>query len=89
MTVDAEGGLWVALWGGSAVHHYSPAGELLDTLALPVTQVSACTFGGPDLDELYITTSAEGLPQGAQPQAGALFMARPGVRGLPALPFRG
>lgn len=89
MTVDAEGHLWVALWGGSAVHRYTPDGTLDAVVELPVTQVSACTFGGPELDELYITTSRQGLPAGRQPQAGALFRARPGVRGLPALAFAG
>lgn len=84
MTVDAEGQLWVALWGGSAVRCYSAKGELLDHVTLPVSQVTACTFGGPALDELFITTSRQGVPEGEQPEAGALFRYRPGVRGLPA-----
>jgi sugar lactone lactonase YvrE len=49
---------------------------------VPVSQVSSCAFGGPSLDELYITTSREG-PGEREPQAGALFMSRPGVRGVP------
>jgi len=81
MTVDAEGGLWVALWGGSAVHRYTPDGRLDEVVELPVTQVTACTFGGPDLDELYVTTSRQGLVPSDQPAAGAVFRARPGVRG--------
>ncbi len=83
MTVDSEGNLWVALWGGGAVHCYSPEGRLREQIAVPATQVTACTFGGPDLDELYITTSRQTVPRGTQPEAGALFRARPGVRGLP------
>jgi sugar lactone lactonase YvrE len=93
LTVDAEGCLWVALFGGSAVHRYSPDGELLAVVPIPAAQVTACTFGGPDLDRLYVTTSREGLDaeaRGEQPLAGALFTADvPGVRGLPVLEFAG
>jgi sugar lactone lactonase YvrE len=88
LTVDAEGNLWVALWGGGAVRCYHPDGQLLEHLPLPVTQVTACTFGGPDLDELYITTSRQGVDRDTQPEAGALFRARPGVRGQPARCYR-
>ncbi|WP_312861294.1 SMP-30/gluconolactonase/LRE family protein [Amycolatopsis endophytica] len=84
LTVDAEGNLWVALWGGGAVHCYTPEGVQVARAAFPVTQVTACTFGGPDLDELYVTTSRQGVAEGTQPEAGALFRLRPGVRGLPA-----
>lgn len=87
MTIDADGRLWVALWGGSGVRCYRPDGKLEEHVPLPVTQVTACTFGGPGLDELYITTSRQGLAEGAQPEAGALFRYRPGVRGLPALTY--
>jgi sugar lactone lactonase YvrE len=87
MTVDAEGRLWVALWGGGGVRCYRPDGALEEHVPLPVTQVTACTFGGPELDELYITTSRQGVPEGAQPEAGALYRYRPGVRGLPVLSF--
>ena len=93
LTVDAEGCLWVALFGGAAVHRYTPDGELLAVVPLPVEQVTACTFGGPELDRLYITTSREGLDadaRAAQPLAGALFCVDvPGVRGLPVLEFAG
>ena len=86
MTVDAEGGLWVALWGGNAVHRYEPDGTLSEVIDVPARQVSACTFGGADLDELYITTSRQDLAGDDDPLAGSLFLAHPGVRGLPALP---
>ncbi|SFK40189.1 Sugar lactone lactonase YvrE [Amycolatopsis sacchari] len=86
MTVDADGRLWIALWGGSAVRCYRPDGTLEDHVELPASQVTACTFGGADLDELYITTSQQGVD--GQPEAGALFRYRPGVRGLPVLPYR-
>jgi sugar lactone lactonase YvrE len=51
--------------------------------------VTACTFGGPDLDELYITTSREGDDTDAHPTAGALYRHQPGARGRPVLPFAG
>jgi sugar lactone lactonase YvrE len=89
LTVDSEGGVWVALYGGSAVRRYTPDGRLDDVIELPVAQVTACTFGGPRLDELYITTSRENVPEGEQPEAGSVFRARPGVTGLPVVPFAG
>lgn len=89
LTVDAEGGVWVALWGGSAVHRYDPAGTLSAVVEVPAAQVSACTFGGDDLGTLYVTTSRENLPDHEDPQAGSLFAVRPGVTGLPVLPFAG
>ncbi len=89
MTIDAEGGLWVAVWGGGAVHRYLPDGRLDEVIELPARQVSACTFGGPELDQLFITTSREDLPDDVQPLAGALFRARPGVRGRPTPMFAG
>jgi sugar lactone lactonase YvrE len=93
LTVDAEGCVWVALFAGAAVHRYSPDGELLAVVPLPVAKVTACTFGGPALDRLYITTSREGLDadaRAAQPLAGALFCVDlPGVHGLPVLEFAG
>jgi sugar lactone lactonase YvrE len=89
LCVDAEGYVWVALWGASAVHRISPDGKLDGIVHVPCTHVSACTFGGPALDTLYITTSKNGIPPGAEPEAGALFAVRPGVTGQPALPFRG
>lgn len=89
MTVDAEGRLWIALWGGAGVRCYTTDGALAEHVPLPARLVTACTFGGPALDELYITTSRQGLPDGEQPEAGALFRYRPGVRGLPAHTFAG
>lgn len=85
VTVDSEGGLWVALWGGGAVHHYSPEGTLLDVVELPVPRVTACTFGGPELDRLYITTSRVDTDITAHPEAGAVFRTSPPVPGLPTL----
>jgi sugar lactone lactonase YvrE len=89
LTVDAEGGVWLALMEGSAVHRYAPSGALDAVITLPVSQVTACTFGGPDLGTLYVTTSQIGADTAAQPASGALFAMRPGVRGRPAESFAG
>jgi sugar lactone lactonase YvrE len=89
LAVDTDGYLWLALFGGSAVRRYAPDGRLDGTVELPVTQVTACTFGGPRLDQLYITTSRLGLDHGAEPEAGAVFRADVGVVGLPAAVFAG
>ncbi|MER7506048.1 SMP-30/gluconolactonase/LRE family protein [Nonomuraea pusilla] len=85
LTVDAEGGVWVALWQGSAVRRYAPDGTLDAVVTLPVTKVSAVAFGGDGLDRLYITTSALDVDRAEQPLAGAVFAADPGVRGRPVL----
>lgn len=88
LCVDESGGVWVALYGGSAVHHYDADGRLADVVELPVSNVTSCTLGGPDLDVLFVTTSRENLGD-AQPQAGAVFSVDVGVRGLPVLPYAG
>jgi sugar lactone lactonase YvrE len=92
LVVDAQGFLWVALWGGSTVRRYAPDGQLDRTIRMPVTQPTKCAFGGPDLADLYITSAWQGLPADApftQPRAGSLFRCRPGVTGRPAHPFGG
>ena len=89
LTVDAEGGVWTALSDGGAVRRYTPEGELDAVIEVPARKVTACTFGGAQLDELFITTSREGLDPGDDPLAGALFRAVPGVRGLPVREFAG
>jgi sugar lactone lactonase YvrE len=89
LAVDAEGGVWIALFGGSAVHRYSASGTLDAVIPLPVSQVTACTFGGAGLDTLYVTTSRIRADTQVQPASGSLFAVQPGVRGLPALAFAG
>jgi sugar lactone lactonase YvrE len=89
LTVDAEGGVWVALYDGRAVLRFDAAGRLDARIDLPAGRVTACTFGGPDLDRLFITTSREGLAPGDEPAAGSLYAAQPGVRGRPAREFAG
>jgi sugar lactone lactonase YvrE len=86
MAIDEEDGLWIALWGGGAVAHYDAAGKLVETIRVPnVSQVSSCAFGGPQLRDLFITTSRKGLSSWQEPHAGAVFKAETAVRG--AIPF--
>lgn len=89
LTVAADGTVWVALWGGSAVQAYAPDGTLVERIDLPVPQVSSCAFGGDDLGTLFITTSAQGLPPDHGTPAGSVFAVRPGTTGLPVLEFAG
>lgn len=88
MALDADGGVWVALWGGSAVHRYDPAGRLTERVELPVHQVTACTFGGADRRTLYITTSRLDLAD-PEPEAGAVFAYPAGVAGAELPAFAG
>ncbi len=87
MTIDSESMLWIALFRGCAVRRFDPGnGALLATVELPVSNVTSCALGGPDLQDLYITTARSGLNQDAaarQPAAGGLFHARVEVCGIP------
>lgn len=89
LTVDADGGLWVALADRGQVWHFSAGGVHDEVVEVPVGMVTACTFGGPDLDQLFITTSREKVPPGEDPLAGSLFRADVGVSGLPVREFAG
>lgn len=93
MTVDAEGKLWVAHWDGWCVCRWDPdRGKLLQKVRLPAARPTSCAFGGPSLDNLYITTATTELEAAAlakQPEAGGLFRFKPGVHGLPAFSFVG
>jgi sugar lactone lactonase YvrE len=84
LTVDADGGVWVAVWGGGVVHRFTPDGALTATVELPAAYVTCPTFGGEDLETMYITTAA-----GAGEGAGRLFAFRPGVAGQPTYPYGG
>ncbi|MBZ5558122.1 MAG: SMP-30/gluconolactonase/LRE family protein [Acidobacteriia bacterium] len=92
MTLDADGGIWVAFWGGSAVRRYTPDGTLDREIRVPVTHPTSCAFGGRDLRDLYITTAATALgpeERARQQHAGGVFRCRPGVQGRPANRFGG
>ncbi len=89
LTVDAEGFVWVALFGGGAVHRYAPDGRLAATVEVDVPYVTACTFGGPDLTDLYITAARYKPDTARVPNSGALFRVASGTTGLPVAPFAG
>jgi sugar lactone lactonase YvrE len=93
MTIDEEGMLWIAHWGGSIVGRYNPAnGELMRQINVPAPNVTACAFGGESLDKLYITTASIGMSDEQKqqyPEAGGLFVCEPGVRGVPADFYQG
>jgi sugar lactone lactonase YvrE len=92
MTLDAEGYVWVALWGGGAVHRYAPDGRCDTVVRVPTRYPTSCAFGGLDLGDLYITTAHVKLtPQerAEQPQAGGVFVVRPGPKGRPANRYKG
>jgi sugar lactone lactonase YvrE len=90
MCLDSDGGLWVAMWLGSEVRRYRPDGTLDLVVPVPTRRVTACAFGGPDLTDLYITTSRQGdVAPDEEHTAGALFRCRPGFTGVPETPFAG
>ena len=87
LTVDADGCVWVAMWGGSALRRLTPEGQPDAVLPVPVSQPTSCAFGGPGLADLYITSARVGLTDdqlAAQPLAGRLLHVRPGPVGLPS-----
>nr|WP_273938103.1 SMP-30/gluconolactonase/LRE family protein [Kutzneria chonburiensis] len=88
MCVDADGCLWVAVWGGSAIRRYTPEGKLDREVPLPVSQPTACAFGGPDFTDLYVTTAREGL-ENPEELAGSLLVLPGFGVGLPSTLFAG
>ena len=86
MTLDADGGLWVACWGGSCVRRFTPDGEFDRLIALPASQITSCTFAGDDLDRMFVTSAAEGVDEQL---GGALFEVDPGCRGLTTHYYQG
>ncbi|MEV6170233.1 SMP-30/gluconolactonase/LRE family protein [Streptomyces sp. NPDC051954] len=88
LTVDADGCVWVALWDGAAIRRYTPTGTLDRVIPLPTPRVTACTFGGPDLTDLYITTARIGLNT-PHPTAGSLLVLPAAGKGLPHPSFAG
>jgi sugar lactone lactonase YvrE len=91
MTVDADGDLWVAVYGGGRVHRYSPDGALRQVLTVPARQSTCCAFAGPGLNRLYVTTATEGWSdeqRRADPAAGLVYRLDTDATGRPAAPFR-
>jgi len=83
MTVDAEGGVWSAMWDGARVVRYSPAGVELTRIEFPAPKTSCATFAGDDYGDLYVTTAGGHVREQDGPHAGALFKVSPGIRGVP------
>ncbi len=84
LTIDGEGCLWVAMYGGGALHRFAPDGRRLASLEVPAERVTSCCFAGPDLDRLVVTTARDDEGRG-----GDLFVADFGVAGTPTVAFAG
>ena len=93
MTIDEEGMLWIAHWGGSQVSRWNPeTGEQVSSIPIPSLNVTSCAFGGENLDDLYVTTARKNTSEenlDRFPEAGGVFKVRSGVKGLPAYTFNG
>jgi sugar lactone lactonase YvrE len=91
MTIDAEEGLWIAMWDGGRIERYI-GGRLERVVEMPVSRPTSIAFGGYDYDEMFVTSASTGLTdeeRAKQPLAGALFRMRPGVVGVPPVAFVG
>lgn len=92
MTVDAENCVWIAFWDGWCIRRFAPDGGLLTQIPVPVQKPTSVTFGGADLDEIFITSASRDLStseRAQQPFAGGMFACRPGVKGIADQPFAG
>ena len=92
LTVDADGTIWVAMWDGGCLRRYRPTGELIETVMLPVTRPTSATFGGSNLDLLFITTARHGLNADnlrTQPHAGAILVIETKTCGTAPYAFAG
>lgn len=91
LTVDAEGGVWSAKWGGSRVVRYEPDGSISAVIESPVSRPTSCMFGGPGLATLYVTSARVGLDadEVRQTPAGSVLAVEPGVVGIREMPWRG
>jgi sugar lactone lactonase YvrE len=92
MCADAQGHLWIAVWGAGQVRRYDPDGGLVGVVDVPAPHTSCPAFVGPGLDRLLITTATSELTaeqRAAYPDSGRLFLADVGVTGQPATPWAG
>jgi sugar lactone lactonase YvrE len=91
LTVDADGDIWVAIYGGGCIQRYAPDGTLREALTVPAKQSTSCAFAGPGLHRLYVTTATEGWSdeqRRAEPAAGLVYHFETEATGRPAAPFR-
>jgi sugar lactone lactonase YvrE len=87
LTVDLDGYVWVAMWGGGVLRRFTQDGQQDAVVPLPVSRPTSCAFGGPDLADLFVTTASIGLTDAqlaAEPLSGRLLRLRPGPSGLPS-----
>ena len=93
MAIDADGLLWIAIYGGSAVKCYDPGdGSLKRELTMPFTNVTSCTFGGEKLDQLYVTSASQkmnAIELDKQPLAGSLIRLELDCVGVPSFKYEG
>ena len=93
MTSDAQGNLWIAMWGGAQVTKWDPnTGKLLERIPVPAKNISSCIFGGKDCNELYLTSARKGLDEATlaeYPLTGGVFRIETNVEGMPTFEFAG
>jgi sugar lactone lactonase YvrE len=92
MTSDMDGNLWIAMWGGARITQWKPDGTLLEQFGVAALNVTSCAFGGPDMNELFITTARVGMDAAAltkYPQAGGIFRMQTEATGMPTFEFGG
>ncbi|WP_078548607.1 SMP-30/gluconolactonase/LRE family protein [Litchfieldia alkalitelluris] len=93
MTIDSEGMLWIAHWGGARVSRWNPStGEQVDSIVIPALNVTSCTFGGKELNELFITTARVGMNENElreYPLSGSVFKIKTEIKGMITNSFRG
>ena len=88
LAIDAEGGVWVAFWEGSAIRRFDGVdGSLTKEIRFAASRITSCAFGGAALNQLFVTSARDDDPNNENPEAGMTFMVDPGVSGLPVPAF--
>jgi sugar lactone lactonase YvrE len=90
MTVDADGNLWVGMWGAGTVVKYDPnTGKLLERINIPAPFVTTMVFGGKNMDEMFVNTAKLNTDLNEYPDAGGVFKIKMDVKGQPTYMFKG
>ncbi len=90
LTVDADGNLWVGMWGGGAVVKYSPqTGQMLEKIEIPAPFITTMVFGGKEMDEMFVNTAKMNTDLNKYPDAGGVFRIKMDVKGQPTYKFKG
>lgn len=85
MTIDNEGRLWIAFWGGSKIMCVNPDSKAIEeVVSFPVSKITSCAFGGEKMDQLFITSAKVQVNEKDEPMAGKTFVVSPGVKGQPS-----